>query len=156
MTELPNGCPEDCCLEETGDLMQRLVRTLNLFERATLTRHGFTFSQCYTMLNIYDAKVVTMNQLSTRMNLDTSTMTRIVNTLQRDGYLQRERNPDDLRVVLIRLTGKGEQAAEELAREVKDFYRRILCQLPAGEVEKVLASVQLLLEAFAKVRPFCC
>jgi MarR family transcriptional regulator for hemolysin len=136
--------------------MQKLVRTLQMFERATLTRHGFTFSQCYTMLNIYQNKVMTMNQLSSEMNLDISTMTRVVTRLKRDNYLHRERSAEDRRVVLIRLTPKGEQAAAELSREVKDFYSNIICQIPQGEVERVFASVQLLLGAFEKVRPFCC
>jgi MarR family transcriptional regulator, organic hydroperoxide resistance regulator len=153
------GCmpqDQDCCIDETGELIQRLVRTLQLFERATLTRHGFTFSQCYTMLNIHQNKVITMNELSTKMNLDTSTMTRVVNRLLRDDYLHRERNPEDRRVVFISLTEKGKEAAEELAREVSDFYRNILNQIPRGEVNRVFSSVQVLLRAFEQVKPLCC
>lgn len=146
----------DCCVAEAGELMQRLVRTLQMFERATLTRHGFTFSQSYTILNLHQGNVLTMNELSSKMNLDTSTMTRIVNRLLRDQYVHRERNPEDRRVVFIRLTEKGERAAEELAGEVREFYRRIISEIPQGEVEQVFSSVQLLLSAFERVRPLCC
>ncbi len=147
---------EDCCVDEAGELIQKLVRTLQMFERATLTQRGFTFSQCYTMLNIYHNKFMSMNRLSEEMNLDKSTMSRIVSTLQRDKYLQRERSPEDGRVVIVRLTAKGEKAAEEIAQEIKEFYHSIITQIPKGEVEVVFASVKTLLGAFERVRPFCC
>lgn len=148
-------CQPDCCLEELGEVVQNLVRTLQIFERGKLTRHGFTMSQCYTLFNL-QSNTLTMNQISEKMNLDTSTMTRIVGTLERDGYLVRERWSEDRRVIKVSLTSKGRQAVIELTEEVKQFYQQILQALPEGQVDNVLDSVTMLLRAFEQVRPFCC
>lgn len=148
--------PHDCCVDQLGETVQRLVRTLQIFERGKLTKKGFTISQCYTMFNIQQYGALTMNQLSEKMNLDTSTMTRIVATLDRDGYLSRERSLEDRRIVLVRLTAKGSEAARELETEVREFYRYIVQALPEGKVDDVIESVNLLLQAFQQVRPFCC
>lgn len=140
---------------DEGELIQKMVRTLHLFERAALTRHGFTYSQSYVMVNVYRSKNMTMNQLSEKMNLDTSTITRIVATLQRDQYLYRERNPEDRRVIFIRLTEKGEQAAKELLFELREFYQKLLSNLPSGEEKNVQLSAMHLLRAFEKLKRNC-
>lgn len=48
-----------------------------------------------------------MNQLSERMSLARSTMTRVVDTLVRDGILERVRDREDRRLVEVQLTEKG-------------------------------------------------
>ncbi|MTI94597.1 MAG: MarR family transcriptional regulator [Firmicutes bacterium] len=146
----------NCCVDELGELIQNMVRTLQIFERGKLSRHGFTMSQCYTLFNVQQHAALTMNQLSEKMNLDTSTMTRIVSTLVRDGYLVRERSPEDRRVIHVRLTETGKEAVGELSQAVREYYSLIIQAIPQGEVESVLKSVNTLLMAFEKVKPFCC
>ncbi len=146
----------DCCIEEVGEMIQGLVRTLQIFERVRISRKGFTNSQCYTLLNIYQNKSLSMKELSENMNLDTSTMTRIVNNLVRDGYIKREHSKEDRRVVLVKLTGKGVQESEDLYQEVIDFYRQIIAEIPEGQVIEVVEAVKTLTSAFEKIKPFCC
>ncbi len=147
---------QGCCIEELGELIQNMVRTLQIFERGKLSRHGFTMSQCYTLFNIEESTALTMNQLSEKMNLDTSTMTRIVSTLARDGYLVRESSAEDGRIKLVSLTEKGVAAVNELLAAVQEYYSQIIQAIPEGEVDNVLKSVTTLLRAFEKVKPFCC
>lgn len=142
-------------VNDDSELVQKMVRTLHLFERAALTRHGFTYSQSYVMVHVYRNKNMTMNQLSAKMNLDTSTITRIVATLQRDQYLYRERNPEDRRVIFIRLTEKGERAAKELILELRGLYQKLLSNLPSGEEKNVQLSAMHLLHAFEKLKRNC-
>lgn len=146
----------DCCVEEMGTLIQNLVRTLQIFERSKLSKNGFTLSQYYTLYNIALDQTLTMNQLSERMNLDTSTMTRVVSTLVRDGYVTREKWEEDRRVIRVKLTREGQQIYEALTLEVKDYYRLLIGAIPPGEISKVMDSVNILLNAFAQIRPFCC
>ncbi len=146
----------DCCVDDVGQLIQNLVRSLQVLERAQISRLGFTISQCYTLISIQRRGEMTMNALSEEMNLDASTMTRIVSNLVRDGYLTRERSPEDGRVVLVKLTPEGDTVVGELHREVLDFYRKVIGEIPSGEVTQVVRSVNTLLQAFHRVRPFCC
>jgi DNA-binding MarR family transcriptional regulator len=83
-------------------------------------------------------------------------MTRVVATLERDGYIARERWEEDRRVIKVHLTDKGLAAIQELSAEVRDYYQHIIRAIPQGQVDEVVNSVNTLLKAFEEVKPFCC
>lgn len=147
---------DDCCLDEVGSLVQKLVRIFQMFERDQIRFFGFTSSQCYVLLEILKSTDVTMNELSERMNLDTSTMTRVVDTLVRNGYVTRHRSGEDRRVMIVSLTETGREEACKLRDSVNSYYKKIIENLPEGNVEEVLNSVSLLIDAFRKANPNCC
>ena len=145
-----------CCVSEVGELVQRLVRVFQLFERDQIKIHGFTSSQCYTLLELLKQESISMNELSNKMNLDTSTMTRVIDNLVRDGLVKRVRDENDRRFVVVELTPKGQGTAQSLRQSIEAYYQKITENLPPGQTEQVLASVQLLLTAFEKANPHCC
>lgn len=153
-----NQCCEEnnCCVEEVGLMVQRLVRVTQLFERDKIKPFGFTTSQCYVLIELKKAKQLTMNEISDKMNLTTSTMTRIINNLVRDKYVERYKDEKDRRIVYIRLTDNGESQAEKLELSIEEYYKKIVMYLPEGKVEDVLTSVSLLVSAFEKANPNCC
>ena len=57
-----------------------------------------------------------------QLGLTPSTMTGLVDRLEEQGFLRRERHPSDRRATVLRLTRKGESAYR---REV-DFYRALV------------------------------
>ncbi len=146
----------ECCIEEVGVMVRRLVRVMQIFERDEVRPFGFTTSQCYALLELKKTSGLTMNELSEKMNLNTSTMTRIMNNLVRDGYVQRSRDEGDRRIVLVELTESGITAAGQLELSIMDYYRKILINLPEGQIEDVLKAVALLIDAFDKANPNCC
>jgi len=153
-----NCCPGlmDCCIEEVGFTVQRLVRVLQLFERDQITSFGFTPTQCYVLLELKKRGDLTMNRLSEVMNLNTSTMTRIINNLVRDGFVERKKGEEDRRIVFVGLSDKGIETSVKLEDSITNYYRKIIENLPKGRVEEVLSSVSLLLDAFDKANPNCC
>lgn len=146
----------DCCIEEVGEMIQDLTRSLKIFERSEIVSEGFTISQCYIILYIQNNDSLTMNQISKKMNLDKSTITRIIDNLVRDGYIKKQKSNEDGRVVLASLTKKGKKSASDLQEKINDYYRQIINEIPEGEVMKVVSSVNTLLKALKKVRPQCC
>ena len=146
----------DCCVEEVGNTIQHLVRIMQLFERDQIKPQGFTTSQAYVLTQLYKTPGITMNELSEKLNAKTSTMTRIVNTLVRDGLIQRKRDDADRRVVVVELTEIGKEAAGLLEEAIKAYYRKIVDHLPEGQVQEVLKAANLLVEAFDEVNPNCC
>lgn len=147
---------EECCVEEVRETIQKMVRVFQLFERDQIKALGFTTSQCYCLIALLNSDGLPMNELSEKMNLDTSTMTRIVAKLVRDKYIQRERSEADKRVVIVKLSEKGLSAAKDLSRQLNAYYEKIIDNLPKGRVEEVLESTALLLDAFEQANPGCC
>lgn len=147
---------KNCCVNEVRDAVQRMVRIFQLFERDQIKIHNFTTSQCYCLLEVLKSDGLTMQELSNKMNLKASTMTRIIDKLERDGYIKRERYEQDRRVVIALLTDKGRSAAKELDNSLNTYYKQIIEHLPTGKVEEVLESTDLLIKAFEKANPNCC
>lgn len=162
-TSEDNGCctnesgkitpDENCCVDEVGEMVQKLVRMFQLFERDQIKVHGFTSSQCYSLLEILKSGSLTMNELSDRMNLDSSTMTRVIDKLVRDELINRERDEADRRIVLVALTEKGKEAALMLNSSVNEYYKKITANLPEGTIDEVLRAVSILIKAFEIANP---
>lgn len=147
---------DNCCIDEVGLMMQKLVRAFQLFERDEIKPQGFTTSQCYTMLELYKVNSLTMNELSEKMNLNSSTMTRVLDNLVRDKYILRSKDEFDKRIVIVSLSDTGTEAAKKLDIAVKEYYKKIIENIPDGQVEDVLKSVNILQKAFEKSNPNCC
>ena len=147
---------DDCCIDEVGLMMQKLVRVFKLFERDEIKAYGFTTSQCNTILALYKSGGLTMNELSEKMNLDSSTMTRILDNLVRDKYISRDKDEFDRRIVIVSLTDMGKDVAKKIDITVKAYYKKVIANIPKGQVEDVLKSVNILQKAFERANPNCC
>lgn len=151
-----NEVSDNCCIDEVGEMIQKLVRVFQLFERDQIKVHGFTTTQCYTLLEISKFGSLSMNEISEKMNLNSSTMTRILDKLVRDEYILRCKDDNDKRIVIVSLTEKGIEAASKLSDSVKSYYKKIIENIPEGQVEEILKSVNILQKAFEKANPNCC
>jgi len=154
--DLIDSKDNDCCINEVGEMVQKLVRVFQLFERDQIKVNGFTTTQCYTILELRKNNQLSMNDLSEKMNLNNSTMTRILDNLVRDEFIKREKSEEDRRIVMVSLTKKGQEAADKLNIVLTEYYRKIIENIPEGEVENILNSVGILLNAFDKANPNCC
>jgi len=145
-----------CCVDEVGDSVKRIVRNFQMIERDRLKPLGFTMTQCYCLIELLDHQDITMHELSLSMNLNTSTMTRIVDKLVRDEYIIRSRSSKDRRIVTAKLTDKGRESALQVQKNINDYYEDITRNLPKDRIEEVLDAVSLLMDAFEKSNPNCC
>ncbi|MDQ0785090.1 DNA-binding MarR family transcriptional regulator [Streptomyces sp. B3I7] len=69
-----------------------------------------------------------MRDLSERTGIAARTATTIVDSLERDGLVERVRHPHDRRAFLLRLTEEGRQCH----REAEEIDRRALAEATAG------------------------
>lgn len=60
-----------------------------------------------------------LKELARQVRLDRARQTRFLDGMEADGWLWRERQPQDRRTVTIRLTPRGEQLAREMARQLQ-------------------------------------
>lgn len=74
-----------------------------------LTRHGLTFPQYRLLLAAASGNASTLGELAEVINCSRGNLTGVTDRLERDGWLARDRDKDDRRVVNLRLTPKGEQ-----------------------------------------------
>ena len=78
-------------VQELDEVLSRLSLAFIQLERSGKCCEGLTLSQCHTLDVLSKNGDLTMNELSRQMGLAKSTMTRIVNTMVRKGWIERKK-----------------------------------------------------------------
>ncbi len=86
-------------------------------------RHGLTGPQLSVAKILEDIGDLSLSELSERINAQNSTVTGIVDRMEREGLVERKRSSDDRRVVHIRLTKKGHDLARSMKFEPFEIFK---------------------------------
>lgn len=86
----------------------RVARQLASHYNRVLAPLGLTTTQYFVLAAIKPDETPTMGELSTRTYLDNSTLTPIIDRLERDGWIARVADPADRRATRIALTADGQ------------------------------------------------
>lgn len=71
-------------------------------------------------------------------------ITRLVDRLQRRGWVARDRDPDDGRAVIVCLTRAGEERFGALRAEYRALVHEEMAALPDGDVETLARAIDVL------------
>jgi DNA-binding MarR family transcriptional regulator len=82
-----------------------------------------------------------IGELAALEQVEPPTMTRLVDGLQRDGYVARSPDPDDARAVRVEATDRGRAALHEGRRRRVSAFSTLLARLPRRELEQVVRGV---------------
>ncbi|HEY4321578.1 MAG TPA: MarR family winged helix-turn-helix transcriptional regulator [Gemmatimonadales bacterium] len=84
-----------------GSTLQALARAHRGRLSALLAPHGLHAGQELLLLAVWDAPGVRQSQLADHLGVERPTVTRMVQRLERAGMLERRRDPDDARAMLV-------------------------------------------------------
>ena len=82
-----------------------------------LKPYGITYTQYIVFLVLWEHGDSNVSFLSEKLYLDSGTLTPLLKKLEKNGYVNRNRDPKDERNVIISLTKKG----KDLKNELKDM-----------------------------------
>ncbi|HSG34901.1 MAG TPA: MarR family transcriptional regulator, partial [Sphingomonadaceae bacterium] len=78
-------------------------------------------------------------EIAKRLRIEGPTLTRMLDTLEKDGLVERLPDPNDRRTKQLRLTGKGERTLEEIFEIAAGLRARLFDGIDIGDLEKVNA-----------------
>jgi DNA-binding MarR family transcriptional regulator len=107
---------------------------------------SLTPPQIHALLWLGEDGPLTMGELARRVAVTEKTVTGIVDRLERDGQLARERDPDDRRVVRARLTARGETVYRRIDDDIHGSVRRLLGLLDPPDRRALLRIVDRIIE----------
>lgn len=134
----------------------RLVREYELCDQMCMGQYRVTASQGYTMLTLPESESMTMNALSEAMGSANSTMTRMVDQLVDKGFIRREADNEDRRVVRVSLTPQGQETRRNLEQAQQYFFGLVLTEIPQNEQHGFLQVLERVVAAIEKVRKSGC
>jgi len=97
---------------------QRLIGGIN---GVLLKKAGVTVAQAAALFLIQDHDGCTLTRLSRGLMSDNSAVTGLVDRLEKQSLVQRERSSRDRRAIILRLTAKGKRAVRQAAPVVHHF-----------------------------------
>lgn len=99
---------------------------------------GLTGPQLTVLKLLETFQDLSLSSLSERIRAQNSTVTGIIDRMEREGLVGRERSKSDRRVVHIKLTEKGAKLAREIRVEPLEIFRSALTSLTAADLKDLL------------------
>lgn len=108
-------------------------------DRRVLRAFNLSPSQFAVLLLLDGEAGWRLTDLSERLLVDKSTITRIVDRLERAGLVRREADPDDRRVQRVALTGQGRETRDRARAAHERSIERRMGALDTDEQRQLLA-----------------
>lgn len=125
-----------------------LVRALGLHRPdRTCCDQPFSPSEAMTLLHLDEAGPLAQRDLTAALDLEKSTVSRLLDGLERRGLLQRSPHPAGGRQILLSLTSDGRQRVSTLRAARRERLERLLAAIPADDRADVVKAIHLLTEA---------
>ncbi len=109
---------------------------------------GLTYTGYITLMALWEKDGINVKELGKKLYLDSGTLTPLLKKLESLGYVERRRDPEDERNMLIYLTKSG----KKLKQEAICIPRELLSGLQFGSVKAVLLlqTLHQLMDSLAK------
>jgi len=104
-------------------------------------------AEAHALMELAQEAPLSQNDLVVRLRLEKSTVSRLVSQLEQRGWIERQRNAVDGRVLDLRLTEAGRRMASDIAVARQAKFARILEAIPEEKRAFVLDALQTLVEA---------
>ena len=122
----------------------RVMRRVYDYYEKRLSPFGLTPPQYFVFNALWMGDGITIGELGDRVSLDSSTLTGIIDRMEKSGYVERKPNPDDRRSALVFLTEKAKELGPnilEFADELDTALKQPFSQKDMATFEKVLRAL---------------
>lgn len=122
----------------------RVMRRVYDYYEKRLAPFGLTVPQYFVFNALWMGDGINIGELGGRVFLDSSTLTGIIDRMEKSGYVERRPSPDDRRSTLIFLTDKAKEVGPmilEFADELDTNLRQPFSQKEVAVFENVLRSL---------------
>ncbi len=106
--------------------------------REILSNFGITPPQLNALVILIEQGEITMGELCEKMYLACSTATDLIDRMERNGLIARERDQNDRRVIRLKVLEPGRQVIDAVMIARKRYLGGILQQVPESERDSLI------------------
>jgi DNA-binding MarR family transcriptional regulator len=125
------------------ELIDKISRLSVLLQTAVL-QFGVSLAQARAMTTVFDEGPQRITDLACRQRVTQPTMTALVSGMERQGWIRREADGSDRRVVFVVLTPAGEDVIRTLRSARQSTLARYVMRLTAAERAGLAAAIPAL------------
>lgn len=129
--------PEQPELDSIVEAILYLYTESRRITKDLAARHGVTGPQLAVVKMLEPVGKLSLSELSWKIRARNSTVTGIIDRMEREVLVERRRSEDDRRVIHITLTRKGQRLASEIPVEPVQIFRQILSELSARDAAEL-------------------
>ncbi|MFD4760833.1 MarR family winged helix-turn-helix transcriptional regulator [Streptomyces sp. NPDC058439] len=126
--------------------LQRATHATLQVLAAELVDLDLTASEINALANLADGRGRTVSELGAAVGTRPTTLTSVLDRLERRGHITRGASPGDRRAVLIELTSSGQLTATTIRQTIAGLEHRALDGLPTDAIAGLRAALQALTE----------
>lgn len=93
-----------------------------------LSAHGLTYPQYLVLMVLWEKDAQPVNDIAKRLYLETNTVTPLVQRMEKEGILTRNKGKKDARQMIVKLTQKGKQLQEDLSNVPFSVGSAVICK----------------------------
>ncbi|MHC4138440.1 MAG: MarR family winged helix-turn-helix transcriptional regulator [Planctomycetota bacterium] len=132
--------------------MNNLLKIISLLNKEIESNFSMSSSRILTLLAFTEKKIMYMNELSRAMSLNTSTSTRMIDSLVKEGFVERGCDQFDRRLVIVGLTSKGKKVAKDIKAFRGRYFDSIKDKVKESGEEEMISSLKTLIDAFGNFK----
>ena len=111
------------------------------------TSHPLSLSQAFALHAVASDALLSQRDLAQLLQVDKSTVSRLAADLERDGLIERVRDPDHHRQYQLRLTDLGRDVAQQMSRAMTGRFERWVAAMVPDERAALLKGLPALIRA---------
>ncbi len=133
--------------EKLADLTLGLVGTCQRKQERIAERAQLSLSEFKCLRAFRVDTELSVKDIAHRMSLTSSRLTRIIDGLVKKRFVTRHIDPQDRRIINVRLTKQGETIARKVSSDCTHVYEQVLQIVNPGEHEEIISAIAKLFEA---------
>ncbi|MCJ1888229.1 MarR family transcriptional regulator [Pseudomonas sp. LA21] len=137
--------------EALYEALNQLVRVYQFRDRDRICCYDVSVTQCYAVETLVKQGPLRLQSLAEEMFLDKSTASRVVDTLERKGYVSRIADDEDRRAIRVQVTDAGEALYGRIRADLIAEERAMISGLAPDVRQGALALLRQLTRA-AEIR----
>ncbi|UFJ39000.1 MarR family transcriptional regulator [Brevibacillus humidisoli] len=126
------------------DRLLKLTKKVNSRLYQEFISTGFTVAQILVLKQLGEAPR-TIGQISKAVDLSYSTVSGIIDRLEKQGFIERFRDDKDRRVVWIQQTEAAIEKRKNMRVFQEEYYHSLFANLSDDELDKILESLEILM-----------
>lgn len=132
--------------------IRNIAKYLNEYTKDHLKCYNLTLGRFHVMRVIMESQPVSMGEIHEELHMANSTVTVIVNYLHDADLVERKRDSNDRRVVLLEITEQGKEIMASLLEKRQKFMKKALVDMEssADELLKLLDKLSTKVEKIYK------
>lgn len=135
-------------VQQFQEQLMQFIRGLGLHRAdATPCKYPVSMAEACAMVELMHHEPISQRELCQALNLEKSTVSRLVVDLEQRGWVVRERSDDDARMQLLWRTKVGQEVSEEIVLARNQRFGALLERVDPAQRANVVAAMSMLVEA---------